>query len=201
MTMELRLATGDDAAAVADIYRPIVGSTPISFETEPPDEHEMRRRIEGTLAAYPWLVYEHLGNVVGYAYAGSHRARAAYRWSVDTTVYVHSDFRRRGAGRALYTSLFRILAAQGFFSAYAGITLPNASSVALHEAAGFQPVGVYRNAGYKLGRWHDVSWWQRALQAPAPRPPEPLNLGEILRDPSWERMLTPVSSACRSADV
>lgn len=198
MNMELRLATSDDAAAVADIYRPFVTSTPISFEIEPPDEREMQRRIEGTLAAYPWLVCEARGDVVGYAYAGQHGARAGYRWSVDSSVYVHSSFHRRGVGRGLYTSLFRILAAQRFVSLYAGITLPNAGSVAIHESFGFHPVGVYRNAGYKQGTWYDVGWWQRALQAPAATPPLPLTLGEIVRDPSWQEMLVSGLSCIRA---
>jgi phosphinothricin acetyltransferase len=200
MTLELRLATRDDAAAVAEIYRPIVVSKPISFEVEPPDALEMQRRIQETLAVYPWLICGHRGDVVGYAYAGRHRARAAYQWSVDTSVYVDSAFHRRGIGRGLYTSLFRILAAQGFVSAYAGVTLPNTSSVALHESVGFQPVGVYRNAGYKLGQWYDVGWWQRALQAPAATPSPPLNLGEIVRDPSWQQMLVSGLSCIRGVD-
>jgi L-amino acid N-acyltransferase YncA len=199
MSMALRLATRDDAAAVADIYRPIVASTPISFEVEPPDAEEMGRRIDEALAAHVWLICEHRGEVVGYAYAGRHGARAAYQWSVNTSVYVHSAFHRRGIGRGLYTSLFRILAAQGFVSAYAGITLPNTSSVALHESTGFHPVGVYRNAGYKLGRWYDVGWWQRALQAPAVTPSPPLNLEEILRDRSWQGMLVSGLSCIREA--
>jgi L-amino acid N-acyltransferase YncA len=199
MTVELRLATRNDAGAVAEIYRPIVASTPISFETEPPNPQEMERRIHETLATYVWLICEHRGDVVGYANAGRHRARAAYQWSVDTSVYVHSAFHRRGIGRGLYTSLFRILAAQGFVTAYAGITLPNTSSVALHESTGFQPVGVYRNAGYKLGKWYDVGWWQRALRPPEATPSLPLNLGEILLDQSWQRMLGSGLSCIREA--
>jgi L-amino acid N-acyltransferase YncA len=189
MNVELRLATKDDAAAVAEIYRPFVASTPISFEIEPPDPQEMQRRIDSTLPRHAWLICEHRGEVVGYAYAGPHRDRAAYQWSVDTSVYVHSAFHRRGIGRGLYTSLFRILVAQGFVSAYAGITLPNTSSVALHESAGFELVGVYRNAGFKLGQWYSVGWWQRALRAPEATPSPPLNLDDIQRDPSWQQML------------
>jgi L-amino acid N-acyltransferase YncA len=120
MASDIRLATRNDAPGIAEIYRPIVESTPISFETEPPDEHEIQRRVVETLPAYPWLVCEHEGRVAGYAYATRHRARAAYQWSVDTSVYVHSDFRRRGIGRGLYLSLFRILAAQGYFKCLCG---------------------------------------------------------------------------------
>src|SRR5688572_19253366 len=154
MGSSIRLAVAGDAAAVAAVYRPFVASTPISFEIEPPDEGEMRRRIQETLKAYPWLVSESDGVVVGYAYATTHRVRAAYRWSVDAAVYVDAAHHRRGIGRGLYASLFAILARQGFVNAYAGITLPNAASVGLHEAAGFEAVGIYRQVGYKLGAWH-----------------------------------------------
>lgn len=187
--MVIRLATGRDGAAVAEIYRPMVASTAISFEVDPPDEREMRRRIEETLSDFPWLVCEDRGRVIGYAYGTCHRVRAAYQWSVDTSVYVHPDFHRGGVGRGLYTSLFRVLGAQGFVNAYAGITLPNPRSVGLHEAMGFRPVGVYRKVGYKLGEWHDVGWWQLLLQPQPPTPRLPLNLRRIEDDPAWPGML------------
>ena len=114
----------------------------------------MRRRIQATLTAYPWLVCAQRGEVVGYAYGGQHGSRAGYRWSVDSSVYIHASFHRRGVGRALYTSLFRVLAAQRFVSLYAGVTLPNPGSVAIHESFGFRPVGIYRNAGFKAGTWY-----------------------------------------------
>lgn len=189
MVSNLRLAATEDGADIAEIYRPIVVSTPISFEVEPPDKQETERRIQKTLLAYPWLVYENQGRVIGYAYASQHRERAAYRWSVDTSVYVHSDFRRCGIGRGLYVSLFRILAAQSYFNAYAGITLPNPSSVALHESVGFQAVGVYRKVGYKLGVWHDVGWWELALKPPVAVPQAPMTLAQVQRDPSWPGLL------------
>src|SRR5580700_10941796 len=138
--MDIRLAATADAAGIAEIYQPIVASTAISFEVEPPDEEEMRRRIEATLPRFPWLVCESQGRVIGYAYASAHRARAAYQWSADASVYVHPAFHRCGIGAGLYTSLFRILSAQGYFNAYAGITLPNPGSVGLHESMGFHPV-------------------------------------------------------------
>jgi phosphinothricin acetyltransferase len=102
---------------------------------------------------------------VGYAYASRHRERAAYQWSVDTTVYVRQGRQRRGVGRALYTALLGVLPLQGYVNAYAGVTLPNPASVGLHTAMGFQPVGTYRRVGWKLGRWHDVAWFQRPLGA------------------------------------
>jgi phosphinothricin acetyltransferase len=175
----IRLATGDDAAAIADVYRPVVESTAISFEIVPPDEQEMRRRIADTLPLHPWLVCEIDGGICGYAYASRHRARAAYAWSVDVSVYVTPGHQRRGVARGLYTSLFAILAAQGFFQAYAGVTLPNPASVALHERMGFEPVGVYRRVGFKCGAWHDVGWWQLALRPPEPSPEPPLPLDAV----------------------
>lgn len=190
MAFDLRLATRKDAAGVVEIYGPIVASTPISFEIEPPDEQEIQRRIQKAEPAYPWLVCEYRGRVAGYAYASQHRARAAYQWSVDTSIYVHPDFRRCGIGRGLYVSLFQILAAQGYFNAYAGITLPNPGSVGLHEAAGFQAIGIYRKVGYKFGAWHDVGWWHLVIQPLIPSTQPPVGLGEIQGDPSWQRLLT-----------
>jgi L-amino acid N-acyltransferase YncA len=190
MTWRIRLVERGDAAGIADIYRPNVVSSPISFELEPPDAEEVTRRIEKTLATHPWLVCEEDGRLAGYAYASRHRERAAYQWSVDVSVYVHPDFRRRGVGQAVYTSLFQILRAQGFFNAYAGIALPNAGSVGLHESVGFKPLGVYHKVGYKVGTWHDVGWWELALQpksAEEPRPP--LRLADVQSRASWEEML------------
>lgn len=168
-----RIATGDDAGQIAAIYAPIVERSAISFEIDPPTPDEMRRRIDSTLPLYPWLVCSDGSLVAGYAYAGQHRVRAAYQWSVDVSVYIREDFRRRGVGRALYTSLIDLLVAQGFYQAYAGITLPNAASVGLHEALGFRPLCTYRNVGFKLGSWHDVGWWELGLRSAdcAPRPP------------------------------
>jgi phosphinothricin acetyltransferase len=170
----IRLATASDAEAIAAIYHPIVAGTAISFETDPPGPREIERRIGETLAFAPWLVDQSEdGAVRGYAYASRHRERAAYRWSVDVTCYVHAAHRRKHVGRALYQALFALLRLQGFHAAHAGITLPNAASVALHESLGFVPVGVYRAVGFKLGAWHDVGWWQLEL---LPRNAQPAQL-------------------------
>jgi phosphinothricin acetyltransferase len=176
LTTHIRLACDADVDGIAGIYRPVVESTTISFETEAPDREEMARRLHDTLRSYPWLVCEVEGRLAGYAYATRHRVRGAYQWSVDTSVYVGEGFRRRGIGRGLYESLFAILAAQGYFNAYAGIALPNPASVALHESMGFEAIGVYRGVGFKFGRWCDVGWWQRSLQErqQSPKPPQDL---------------------------
>ena len=175
----IRLAGLGDAAACAAIYAPYVRETPISFETVPPDASEMSRRFEKTSARLPWLVAVEAGKVVGYAYAAPHNERAAYRFAVDSSVYVDVDARRRGLGRRLYRVLFASLERQGFVAVHAGITLPNAASVALHEGFGFEPVGVYRGVGFKLGAWHDVGWWQRPLVPRTARPSEPRAISEL----------------------
>jgi L-amino acid N-acyltransferase YncA len=165
---KIRTARSDDGAALAAIYRPYVLDTAISFEDVPPTPMEMSARIEATLKTCPFLVVEDDDGVLGYAYAGPHRARPAYRWSVDVTVYAAPDMHRRGLGRALYTELLDRLTRQGFHAAFAGIALPNEKSVGLHEALGFEPLGAYREVGFKFGKWHDVGWWRRALNTGLP---------------------------------
>nr|MBA3425279.1 N-acetyltransferase [Rubrobacter sp.] len=128
---------------------------------------------------FPWLVCERDGRVAGYAYAATHRPRAAYQWCIDVSAYVREGERRTGVGRALYTSLISVLALQGYYNAYAGIALPNPASVRLHESTGFRPVGVYRETGYKLGAWHDVGWWQLSIRERATDPDPPVNLPAI----------------------
>ena len=169
----IRLATADDADAVAAIYAPFIESTVITFEVTPLTGDEMRTRMLRTLDRCPWLVAEVDGRVVGYAYAGPHRERAAYQWAADVAIYLDAQVHRRGIGRALYSALFPMLVRQGYVTAYAGITLPNEKSVGLHEALGFTPVGVYRNVGFKMERWLDVGWWQLQLQA-LPQQPRPV---------------------------
>src|SRR5690606_36941096 len=174
---------------IAAIYRPAVTDSTISFELEPPDDAEMARRIAHVQQRTPWLVLERSAVVLGYAYASTHRERPAYQWSVEVSAYVHPDARRLGVARALYTSLFAALAVQGFRNAYAGITLPNDASVALHTAVGFTPVGVYHRVGYKLGAWHDTIWLERALAAHDPSPSPPRPLPECRDDPRFQAAL------------
>lgn len=176
MSATLRLAASSDAEAVLAIYAPVVRDSIISFELEPPTAAEMAERIRATLVQLPWLLLEEEQRLLGYAYASPHRSRLAYQWAVDVSVYVAEPMQGRGYGRRLYGALLAILRAQGYFSALAGIALPNAASVGLHEAMGFERIGVFRNIGYKLGAWRDVGWWGLTLQphSHAPRPPRAL---------------------------
>jgi L-amino acid N-acyltransferase YncA len=162
-----------DADACARIYAPYVTDSVVSFEEVAPDAPEMAQRMRRLTAAYPWLVAERDSAVVGFAYASQHRERASYRWAADVTVYLDAVHHRRGIGRALYEALFELLRAQGYHVAVAGITLPNAASVGLHEALGFEPVGIYRGIGYKLGAWRDVGWWQLRMLPAGGAPGEP----------------------------
>ena len=163
MSCKIRPASVADAPAIQAIYAPVVAETAISFEEEPPTVDEMAGRIVATLVGHPYLVATRDHNVVGYAYAGPHRSRSAYRFSADVTIYVSRDTHRTGIGRTLYTTLLAELSMRGFHAAFAGIALPNAASVGLHETMGFHAIGVYREVGFKFGRWHDVGWWQRLL--------------------------------------
>jgi L-amino acid N-acyltransferase YncA len=175
----IRPGRPDDAPGVQAIYAPIVEHTVISFEVDVPPVEEMRRRIEYTVPQLPWLVADAAGRVAGYAYAGEHQARQAYRWSVNVSVYLAEDARGRGLGRQLYGELFTSLRQLGYVSAFAGVTLPNPASVGLHESVGFEPIGTFPSVGFKHGRWHEVGWWRLLLTNPPeqPSPPKPWRSG------------------------
>jgi L-amino acid N-acyltransferase YncA len=171
-----------DAAACLEIYAPFVRDTIVSFEEQVPTVPEFKERMESSTRTHPWLVYEQAAAVVGYAYASQHRARAAYRWATDVSVYVAPTHHGRGIGRRLYTELFERLRHQGFLRACAGIALPNPSSVGLHEAMGFKLVGVYPRIGWKLGAWHDVGWWQLDLAPASDQQPAELKPNSVTAD-------------------
>jgi phosphinothricin acetyltransferase len=178
--MRIRAATPDDAAALSEIYAPYVRGSVVSFEVEPPGAEEMGARIAAGLSAYPWLAaVSEDGEVAGYAYACAFRPRPAYRYAVETTIYLRREAAGRGLGRALYAPLLEILEAQGFVQAIAAITLPNQASVGLHERLGFGHAGTYRQVGHKMGGWWDVGLWQRKLARAGNLPGEPLRLDQI----------------------
>ena len=178
----VRLARpNEDAAAILAIYAPFIERTAVSFETIVPPLGAFTERIEKGLDVAPWLVC-HVGDtMVGFACGSRHRERAAYLWSVELSVYVAPPFQGNGYARRLYAKLIAMLRDQGYYNAYAGITLPNPASVGMHEAMGFVPVGVFRSVGFKLGNWHDVGWWQRVLRQPDDPPRPPLSIMPVNR--------------------
>ncbi|USI73276.1 GNAT family N-acetyltransferase [Sphingomonas morindae] len=166
----IRPVRREDAAAIAELYRPYVTDSVITFELAAPDEGEIGARIEAITHAFPWLVAEREGAVIGYAYGSPYRTRAAYRWVAETGIYLAPAAQGQGLGRLLYGALLDALAAHGYVAAIGVLTLPNPASEALHAALGFRPAGVQPGIGFKQGRWHDVGFWQRDL---APRTADP----------------------------
>ena len=187
-SLRLRIAEPRDAAAVRAIYAPFI-PTNVTFEIEVPDDAEMARRIGSTLPSHPWLVAERDGAVVGYAYAGRHRARAGYRWCCEVSVYIAEEARRGGVGRALYRALFAILREQNLVHAYAIIGLPNEPSVKMHEALGFVPIARFPRVGFKNGVWRDTGWWEFVLAVPEDTPAEPRDFSEIRKSAAVRRAL------------
>ena len=171
MAVLIRAAGRQDAAAIAAIYRPYVEDSCISFEEVAPAADDIAARMTNPL--HPWLVAEVGGEVVGYASTSPMRNRSAYRWSVETGVYLESSAQGRGLGRALLVAHLELLERQGFVTAIAGISLPNDASVGLHESLGFSLSGVERGVGFKLGQWVDVGRWQKDLAPRCPTPAEP----------------------------
>lgn len=181
MAVLIRLAAADDAAAIAAIYRPYVEDSRISFEEEAPDAIEIARRMAGDQPGlYPWFVAEEDGRLLGFASSSAFRTRRAYRWTVETGVYLDPVAKGRGVGRALLTRLIGVLERQGFVAAIGAIALPNEPSVALHEKLGFVRNGTYRQVGFKLGEWLDVGLWQKELAPRTSAPAEPLPFKGLL---------------------
>lgn len=175
----IRLVTADDAGQILEVYKPYVLHTANTFEYDVPTVAEMSERIEKISAQYPYLVCEHDGRIVGYAYGSTHRERTAYQWSAEVTVYVKEDFHRRGVARVLYNALFAILKMQGYHSMYAGVLSTNINSVEFHRAMGFEDIGIFRNIGYKLGEWHSNLWMQGFLREHHAEPTVPVAIRMI----------------------
>ena len=201
MATSIRSVEVSDAHAVRAIYAPFISDGATSFEVVVPDLAEMECRIQAQRDRYPWLVFERDHKVLGYAYASAHRARQAYQWCVEVSVYVHPKAHRCGVGRALYAALFDLLRRQGYVNAYAGITLPNPASLGLHESLGFVPVGVFSRIGFKFDRWHDVAWLQLRLLED-PRPPHDLRpAADLLQEQGVAAMLEACARSIRVEQV
>ncbi len=159
----IRVAREEDAEEILSIYQPFILETAVTFEEEVPALSVFQQRIATIMEDNPFFVCELENRIVGFAYASAYRSRAAYRWTREVSVYVHPDFQRKNIARALYHVLLATLKRQEFITAFGVITLPNQGSVALHESFGFRPLSIYKHVGFKLGRWHDVGWWELSL--------------------------------------
>lgn len=176
----IRLISENDSHEVLNIYKPYVLNTIVSFEYEPPSEDEFLLRIQNNISEYPWLVCLHGHKIIGYSYASKHRYRTAYQWSCESTVYLLTEYHRKGIARILYKTLFSILNIQGYFNVYAGVSLPNEKSVGFHQSVGFRKVGIYEKVGYKFNKWHDVEWFQFQLQKHIVNPTTPKTIQSIM---------------------
>jgi len=164
MRFDIRPATASDAAAIAAIYNPYVADSTITFETESVTPGEMATRIgEALSASLPWLVAAEGDAIVGYAYASKWKGRCAYRYAVESTVYLDVARQGQGIGKALYTALIDDLRTRSMHTVIGGIALPNPASVALHERLGFERVALFKQVGFKQDRWIDVGYWQLLL--------------------------------------
>lgn len=164
--MTIRAVTAADAPRIASIYNHYVRETVVTFEEEPVPDAEMARRIVETSAAYPWLVLEADGALVGYANGSSWKRRAAYRHAAESTIYLAPESCGRGFGRPLYLALLAEMRGRGLHCAIGGIALPNPASVALHEKLGFATIGCFREVGWKFGRRIDVGYWELIFRGP-----------------------------------
>ena len=198
MPRTIRIASPGDAGDMVDIYAPFIRETAVTFENDVPSVEDFAGRVAHVLERYPWLACDDGGPVIGYAYATPHRARPAYRWSAETSIYVAEGRRRSGVGRALYAALLEILRVQGICNAYAGITLPNAQSAGFHESFGFRLIGTFPSVGYKQGGWRDVGWWHLRLGEVSGDPPEPRTFPEIRSGEAVERILDRARAGLRA---
>ena len=175
--MKIRFATIKDAPELLKIYEQYI-DTPITFVEKIPSLYEYEQRIDNIIRRYPYLVCKSNNVIIGYAYAHRQMERDAYQWNAELSVYLLPDYTSRGFGKILYSILIDILKLQGIKNVYGGVTLPNEKSEKLHYALGFNKLGIYRNTGYKCGKWHDVIWFEKKISEydPTPKRIKPINV-------------------------
>ena len=178
--MRIRSAVPQDAPALLAVYAPYIRDTAITFEYDTPSETEFAQRIADTLKRYPYLVLEEEGEILGYAYAGTFKSRAAYDWAVEVTIYIRRDVHGKGYGRALYEALEKELRLRHYLNAYACIAYADKEDATLthasprfHEAMGYSRCGVFHQCGYKFGRWYDMIWMEKMLGSHEENPKKP----------------------------
>ena len=169
----IRMATIQDAEQLVAIYKPYVEHTAITFEYEVPSVEAFKMRIQNTLEKYPYIVATLQDEIIGYAYAGAFKTRAAYAWAVETSIYVKEDYRGLGVGQKLYDVLEGLLHAQHIINVNACITYPNDASIHFHKKRGYVQVAHFTKCGYKLNTWHDMIWMEKMLED-HPKEPQPI---------------------------
>lgn len=184
---QIRIAEKEDTSTILAIYAPFILDTTTSFEAEVPTEAEFYQRIQNILKESPFLVCTYQSKVIGYAYASLHRARQAYSWNREVSVYIAPEFHGKSIGTALYTTLIELLKLQGYTNVLAGITLPNPASVAFHRSMGFQLVGTYEKVGYKFGQYIDTQWWALFIGQNSPKKIQ--HLADILETKDWKEAI------------
>lgn len=177
----IRTADISDAPKLLDIYSFYVENTAITFEYEVPTLEEFEERVKDTLKKYPYLVAEMDGRIVGYSYVGAFKSRAAYDWAVETTVYVHKDYKGMGIGKSLYEAIESITRKQNILNLEACIAYPaegaedaylTKDSVLFHEKMGYRMVGEFCKCGYKFDKWYNMVWMEKHLgEHKVPQPP------------------------------
>lgn len=179
--IEIRMAQKEDGGRLLEIYKPYIEETVITFEYDTPSVNEFEERISHVLDKFPYLVAIENGTIIGYAYASPYKGRAAYDWSVETSIYIAKDSHGKGVGSYLYSRLFELLKEQGIRNVFACVTLPNEKSEAIHNKFGFSLVGRFREAGYKFNSWHDIGWFEMQLDCTDSVPKKVIPINEIIR--------------------
>lgn len=179
MDFSIRMATLDDAVAIQAIYEPYIINTSITFEYKPIPVQAFQKRMETVLKEFPWLVYEIQGKVVGYAYCSRFKERAAFDWDCECSVYIDQDYHRRGIASALYQKLFELVEKQGYYTIYSLINNSHQSSIELHKKFGFEEIAVYRNTGFKLGKWWDLLVMEKRIRPLDDHPVKPKTVHQI----------------------
>ena len=177
--IQVRMATIEDAERLLEIYTPYVKETAITFEYEVPSVKEFEERIAKVLKMFPYLVAVVQDRIVGYAYASPYKTRAAYQWSVETSIYIDREYQGSGIGSVLYTKLLELLKKQHVRNVYACVALPNDESEAIHKKFGFTLVGRFHNVGYKLNEGHDTGWFEKHLESDSDTPKQVIPIGDI----------------------
>lgn len=193
----IRLITEKDADKVLSVYTHFVNNTIVSFEYEAPTKDEYAQRIIANTQKYPWLVCLLNDEIVGFAHGSTHRYRTAYQWSPESTIYLAPDVHTKGIGRILYETLFLLLKLQGYYTVFAGVSLPNEKSIGFHRALGFEEIGIFKNVGYKHGNWHHTHWFQLDLAKHIINPPMPKNLNEVAATSAFQSILATANERVR----